>query len=48
MAGGSMRLKRWSKGLEFAIANLAIKAHIRARFQQDVSRLINQSTEIIF
>jgi hypothetical protein len=48
MAGESMRLKWWSEGQEFAVGSLAIKAHIRARFQQDVSRLINQSTGIIF
>lgn len=43
-----MRLKRWSKGQEFAVGNLAIKTHIRARLQQNVGRLINQPTEIIF
>lgn len=43
-----MRLKGWSKGQEYAVGNHAIKAHIRPRLQQDVSRLINHPTEINF
>jgi hypothetical protein len=37
---------RWSGGQEFAIENLAIKPHTRARLQHYVKRLVKEPAEI--
>jgi hypothetical protein len=37
---------RWSRGQEFAVENLAIKPHTRARLQHYVKRLAQEPTEI--
>jgi hypothetical protein len=36
---------RWSRGQEFAVENLAIKPHTRARLQHYVERLVREPTE---
>ena len=38
---------RWSRGQEFAVENLAIKPHTRARLQHCVDRLAQEPAEII-
>ena len=38
---------RWSRGQEFAVENLAIKPHTRARLQHYVNRLAQEPVEII-
>ena len=38
---------RWSRGQEFAVENLAIKPHPRARLQHYVKRLVKEPAEII-
>ena len=38
---------RWSRGQEFAVENLAIKPHTRARLQHYVNRLVQGPAEII-
>ena len=38
---------RWSRGPEFAVENLVIKPHTRARLQHYVIRLVQQPAEII-
>jgi hypothetical protein len=38
-------LVRWARGKEFAVENLAIKPHTRARLQHYVERLARESTE---
>jgi len=38
---------RWSRGQEFAIENLAVKLHTRARLQHYVNRLMQGSAEIV-
>ena len=38
---------RWSRGHEFAIENLTIIPHTRARIQHDVNRLVQEPTEIV-
>ena len=38
---------RWSRGQEFAVENLAIKSHTRARLQHYVKRLAQKPAEII-
>jgi hypothetical protein len=38
---------RWSRGQEFAVENLAIKPHTRARLQHYVNRLAQEPAEII-
>ena len=37
----------WSRGQEFAIEDLAIKPHTRARFQHDINRLIQEAAETV-
>ena len=38
---------RWSRGQEFAIENLSLKPHTRARLQHYVNRLIQEPAEIV-
>ena len=38
---------RWSRGHEFAIENLTINTHTRARLRHDVNRLMQEPTEIV-
>lgn len=38
---------RWSRGRKFAIEDLAIKPHARARFQHDINRLIQEPAETV-
>ena len=38
---------RWSRGQEFAVENLAIKPHTRARLQHYVNRLVQKPAEFI-
>jgi hypothetical protein len=38
---------RWSRGQEFAVENLAIKPHTRARLQHYVNRLVQEPAEIV-
>jgi hypothetical protein len=38
---------RWSRGQEFAIENLAITPHTRARLQHYVKQLVREPAEII-
>ena len=38
---------RWSRGQEFAVENLTIKPHTRARLQHYVIQLVQASAEII-
>ena len=38
---------RWSREQEFAVENLAIKPHTRARLQHYVKRLAQEPTEIV-
>jgi hypothetical protein len=38
---------RWSRGHEFAIEDLTINPHARARLQHDVNRLMQEPTEIV-
>jgi hypothetical protein len=40
-------LVRWFRGQEFSIETLAIKPHPRARLQDDVIRLMQESAEIV-
>jgi hypothetical protein len=37
---------RWSRGQEFAVENLAIKPHTRARLQHYVKKLVQGPSEI--
>jgi hypothetical protein len=37
----------WSRGQEFAIKDLVIKPHTRARFQHDINRLIQEPAETV-
>jgi hypothetical protein len=37
---------RWSRGQEFAVENLAIKPHTRARLHHYVKRLAQEPTEL--
>ena len=37
----------WSRGHEFAIEDLTINPHARARLQHDVNRLMQEPTEIV-
>jgi len=43
----SQAVVRWSRGQEFAVENLAIKLHSRARLQHYVNRLVPESAESI-
>ena len=43
----SETIVRWSRGHEFAIENLTINPHTRARLQPDVNRLMQEPTEIV-
>ena len=36
---------RWSRGQKFAVENLAIEPHTRARFQHYVNRLVQEPAE---
>ena len=38
---------RWSRGQEFAVENLAIEPHTRARLQHYVKRLAQEPTELV-
>ena len=38
---------RWSRGREFAVENVAIKPHTRARLQHYVNRLVQEPAESI-
>ena len=38
---------RWSRGQEFAIENLSLKTHTRARLQHYINRLIQKPAEIV-
>jgi len=38
---------RWSWGQEFAVENLVIQSHTRARLQHYVKRLVQESAEIV-
>jgi len=38
---------RWSRGQEFAVENLVIKSHTRARLQHYVMRLVREPAEIL-
>jgi PilZ domain len=38
---------RWSRGQEFAVENLVIKPHTRARLQHFVKRLVLEPEEIV-
>jgi len=38
---------RWARGKEFAVENLAIKPHTRARLQHYVKRLVQEPSEIV-
>ncbi|HEV8329435.1 MAG TPA: PilZ domain-containing protein [Nitrospiraceae bacterium] len=38
---------RWSRGQDFAVENLAIEPHTRARLQHYVKRLVQEPTEIV-
>jgi len=38
---------RWSRGQEFAVENLAIKPHTRARLHHYVNRLVQEPAKIV-
>jgi hypothetical protein len=38
---------RWSRGQEFAVENLVIQSHTRARLQHYVKRLVQEPAEIV-
>jgi len=38
---------RWSRGQEFAVENLAIRLHTRARLQHYVNRLVQKPAEVV-
>jgi len=43
----SEAIVRWSRGEEFAVENLVLQSHTRARLQHYVKRLVQESAEIV-
>ena len=43
----SEAIVRWSRGEEFAVENLVLQSHTRARLQHYVKRLVQEPAEIV-